>query len=142
MTLARTHSGSASAFAGEMNRYASSMGATNSYFVNPNGLPAMQHSTARDMARIAYHAYRNNTLRRIMTLPSYTLVKSADRGVRRLDATNKLLTRSSIYNGMKTGLTDASGRCSHRQRLLRRQGCHPGPVGKPVPAIFSTMRRE
>ena len=33
---------------------------TNSHFVNPNGLPAPgQHSSARDMAKVAFAAYHN-----------------------------------------------------------------------------------
>ncbi|MEO8205442.1 MAG: D-alanyl-D-alanine carboxypeptidase family protein [Chthoniobacterales bacterium] len=110
MALARSHSGSVSAFSVVMNRYAYAAGATNSHFVNPNGLPASQHSTARDMARIAYQAYHNSTLRRIMAMPSFTFVYANGRTTT-LNSTNKLLTRSSLYNGMKTGYTDSSGKC-------------------------------
>lgn len=51
--LARDHSGSEAAFAADMNAAAWSVGARNSYFINSNGLPAPQYSTARDIARIA-----------------------------------------------------------------------------------------
>ncbi len=108
--LARDHSGSLSAFAQEMNRKAWELGARNSHFLNPHGLPAAQYSTARDMARIAYQAYREPDLRRMMRLPSLTFVFSNGR-TKHLDATNKLLKRSPIYNGMKTGYTFAAGRC-------------------------------
>lgn len=108
--LARDHSGSVSAFAREMNRKAWEVGARNSYFLNPHGLPAGQHSTARDMARIAYRAYREPELRQMMRLRSYTFVFSNGQ-TKTLKATNKLLERSPIYNGMKTGYTFAAGRC-------------------------------
>ncbi|MEO6053471.1 MAG: D-alanyl-D-alanine carboxypeptidase family protein [Chthoniobacterales bacterium] len=110
VALARSHAGNVSAFATDMNRYAHEVGATNSYFVNPNGLPASQHSTARDMARIAYQAYHNSTLRRIMAMPRFTFVYANGRSTA-FESTNKLLSRSTIYNGMKTGYTDSSGRC-------------------------------
>ena len=108
--LARDHSGSESAFVESMNRAAWSLGARSSYFVNSHGLPAPQFSTARDIARIAFHAYRDPTLRRMMQTQLYYFRHNNGR-VTRLEATNKLLKRSAAYNGMKTGYTDAAGRC-------------------------------
>jgi D-alanyl-D-alanine carboxypeptidase (penicillin-binding protein 5/6) len=108
--LARDHSGSMAAFADAMNRKAWSLGARNSRFVNSHGLPASQYSTARDMARIAFRAYREPVLRSMMVTPYYTFV-FADGRAKTLEATNKLLKRSSIFNGMKTGYTFAAGRC-------------------------------
>ncbi len=108
--LGRDHSGSSAAFAGAMNRKAWELGARDSYFVNPHGLPGLQHSTARDMARIAFRAYREPELRRMMSLRHTTFV-FADGRVKSLESTNKLLGRSPIFNGMKTGYTFAAGRC-------------------------------
>jgi len=108
--LARDHSGSTAAFAEAMNRKAWDLGARNSYFVNPHGLPAFQHSTARDMARVAFRAYREPDLRRMMNLRFTTFV-FADGRVKSLESTNKLLGRSPIFNGMKTGYTFAAGLC-------------------------------
>jgi D-alanyl-D-alanine carboxypeptidase (penicillin-binding protein 5/6) len=108
--LARDHSGSESAFVESMNRAAWSLGARSSYFVNSHGLPAPQFSTARDIARIAFQAYRDPTLRRMMQTQLYYFRHNNGR-VTRLEATNKLLKRSAAYNGMKTGYTDAAGRC-------------------------------
>lgn len=108
--LARDHSGSISAFAQAMNRRAWDLGARSSYFVNPHGLPAGQFSTARDMARIAYRVYREPVLRQMMIVQHYPFRFSNGR-VKNLEATNKLLARSPIFNGMKTGYTFASGRC-------------------------------
>lgn len=108
--LARDHSGSQAAFAGEMNSAAWSLGARDSHFVNSNGLPAPQHSTARDLARIAYAAYREPTLRSFMKQPVAYFRHNNGR-VTVLKATNKLLERSRAFNGMKTGYTFAAGRC-------------------------------
>lgn len=108
--LARDSSGSCEAFASAMNRKAFELGARDTYFVNPHGLPAFQHSTARDMARIAFRAYHEPVLRQMMATPYYTFVFSNGRTAQ-LESTNKLLKRSPIYNGMKTGYTIAAGRC-------------------------------
>src|SRR5260370_4061117 len=55
--FARDNAGSTEAFAEKMNQRAFALGARNSHFVNPNGLPeARQYSTARDLetsARVA-----------------------------------------------------------------------------------------
>lgn len=108
--LARDHAGTQQEFVSEMNRVASSLGARDSYFLNPHGLPANQFSTARDIARIAFRAYRNRDLRQMMTLRGMNFRFTSGRSTY-LEATNKLLTRSSAFNGMKTGYTRASGRC-------------------------------
>jgi D-alanyl-D-alanine carboxypeptidase (penicillin-binding protein 5/6) len=109
--LARNDAGSVSSFADLMNAKAAVLGAASSHFVNPNGLPkAGQFSTARDMARIAFAAYHNATLRQFMRLPGLTFTYSSGR-TRFLEPTNKLVMRSSMFTGMKTGYTDLSGRC-------------------------------
>jgi D-alanyl-D-alanine carboxypeptidase (penicillin-binding protein 5/6) len=109
--LARNDAGSIASFASLMNAKAAQLGAESSHFVNPNGLPkAGQFSTARDMARIAFAAYHNPTLREFMRLPGLTFTYSSGRQ-RFLEPTNRLVTRSTIFNGMKTGYTEMSGRC-------------------------------
>jgi serine-type D-Ala-D-Ala carboxypeptidase (penicillin-binding protein 5/6) len=109
--LARNDAGSVASFARLMNLKAAQLGAENSHFVNPNGLPRPgQFSTARDMARIAFAAYRNPTLREFMRMPGLLFTYSSGRQ-RFLEPTNRLVTRSSIFTGMKTGYTEMSGRC-------------------------------
>jgi serine-type D-Ala-D-Ala carboxypeptidase (penicillin-binding protein 5/6) len=108
--LARDCYGSLSAFASAMNSTAWELGAHDSHFLNPHGLPAYQYSTARDMARIAFRAYREPFLRRLMASRYYTFVFANGRR-KTLENTNKLLKRSSVFNGMKTGYTYAAGRC-------------------------------
>jgi len=108
--LARDHSGSDAAFAMEMNRAAWALGARSSHFANSNGLPAPQYSTARDLARIAFLAYREPELRRMMR-QQHAVFRHNNGRITVLKATNKLLARSPAYTGMKTGYTDAAGRC-------------------------------
>lgn len=108
--LARDHSGSDAAFATNMNQAAWSLGARSSHFANSHGLPAPQYSTARDLARIAFHAYRNPELRRMMR-QQHAVFRHSNGRITVLKATNKLLSRSPAYTGMKTGYTDAAGRC-------------------------------
>ena len=109
--LARDNAGSVEAFADRMNARAVQMGMRSSNFVNPNGLPAPdQFSTARDMARLALVAYRNRTLREIMCQKTL-LWRYNDGRVTTFSNTNAVLKKFGPCNGMKTGTTDAAGRC-------------------------------
>src|SRR5262245_24574187 len=118
--LARDNAGSVEAFAAVMNRRALQLGAVHSHFVNPNGLPVPgQYSSARDLAIIARAAYANPTIRSIVCLPQLVFRYASGR-TRELENTNKLLRRLPYCNGMKTGYTDAAGKC------LIASGTRPG----------------
>jgi len=109
--LARDNAGSAEAFAEVMNKRARELGALNSHFVNPNGLPIPgQYSTARDLSIIARAAYGNPTIRSIVCLPQLVF-RFANGRTRELENTNKVLRRLPYCNGMKTGYTEAAGHC-------------------------------
>lgn len=108
--LARDTAGSIQAFAARMNARAKRMGMTDSHFVNANGLPADQYSTARDMARAAFYAYRNPIIRSYINIPEYTMTK-ADGTIRTVRSTNKLLRLYPWVQGMKTGYTNKAGKC-------------------------------
>jgi serine-type D-Ala-D-Ala carboxypeptidase (penicillin-binding protein 5/6) len=108
--LARDVAGSQQAFAARMNRAAWDLGAQNSLFANPHGLPDNQFSTARDIGRIAFRAYREPILRKLMATKHLTFFFNSGRK-KHLENTNKLLGRFPPANGMKTGYTAASGRC-------------------------------
>jgi D-alanyl-D-alanine carboxypeptidase (penicillin-binding protein 5/6) len=118
--LARDNAGSVEAFAEIMNRRAQQLGAVHSHFVNPNGLPVPgQYSSARDLSLIARAAYANPTIRSIVCLPQLVF-RFANGRTRELENTNKLLRRLPYCNGMKTGYTDAAGKC------LIASGTRPG----------------
>jgi D-alanyl-D-alanine carboxypeptidase (penicillin-binding protein 5/6) len=118
--LARDNAGSIEAFAEKMNAKARQLGATHSFFLNPNGLPIPgQYSTARDLAMIARAAYANPTIRSIVCLPQLVF-RYANGRTRELENTNKVLRRLPFCNGMKTGYTEAAGHC------LIASGARPG----------------
>ena len=118
--LARDSAGSVEAFADLMNEKARSLGATNSNFLNPNGLPMPgQYSTARDLSIIARAAYANPTIRSIVCLPQLVFRYPNGR-TRVLQNTNKVLKKLPYCNGMKTGYTEAAGYC------LIASGARPG----------------
>ena len=109
--LARDLGGSQEGFSALMNRKAASLGMRNSHFINPNGLPATgQYSTARDIAIAARVAYRSSTMRSWTNTQRYTFQYSNGR-TKVLENTNKLLKRVPYCDGMKTGTTNAAGRC-------------------------------
>lgn len=109
--LARDVSGSQEGFADTMNRKAASLGMRNSHFLNPHGLTEPgQHSTARDMAIAAREAYRSPLMRSYVSTKAYTFRFNNGR-TRLLENTNKVLKTLPYCTGMKTGTTNASGRC-------------------------------
>lgn len=134
LALARDTGGSVHRFVNMMNAKARQMGMTQSYFVNPNGLPADQHSTARDMARCAYYAYRNQDLREMVKSSAYGFTLSNGRTLS-IRNTNKLLEKYPWVTGMKTGYTVAAGRClvssggvNGRHAIVVVLGCKPSLI--------------
>ncbi|MEX1010274.1 MAG: D-alanyl-D-alanine carboxypeptidase family protein [Chthoniobacterales bacterium] len=138
--LARDHSGTETAFVENMNRAAWSLGARNSSFANSHGLPASQFSTARDISRIAFVAYRDPALRRMMQQRAVYFRHNNGR-ITTLKATNKLLERSSAYNGMKTGYTYAAGRCLVSSGRLNGREVILVQLGSKTAHIFDDAQR-
>lgn len=109
--LARDVGGSQEGFASLMNRKCAQLGMRNSHFVNPHGLTEPdQFSTARDMAIAARAAYQSPFLRSLISTKSFTFRFNDGRALL-LENTNKVLKMLPYCNGMKTGTTNASGRC-------------------------------
>jgi D-alanyl-D-alanine carboxypeptidase (penicillin-binding protein 5/6) len=109
--LARDVGGDQESFAALMNRKSESIGMRNSNFLNPNGLPMPgQYSTARDMAIAARAAYRSPLIRSYTATKAFTF-RFNDGHTRELENTNKLLKTLPYCDGLKTGTTNASGRC-------------------------------
>jgi len=104
VTLAIHHSGTVEKFAEAMNRKAVKLGAVNSHFANPHGLPDPNHyTTARDFALISASAMENETFREIVSCKYYE-----PRGWKNK---NKLLWTYEGATGVKTGFTLKAGRC-------------------------------
>lgn len=104
VTLALHHSGSIEKFAQVMNEKAEYLGATESRFVNPHGLPDNRHfTTARDLAFISAYAMENPKFREIVSCKYYE-----PRGWKNK---NKMLFEYEGAIGVKTGFTIVAGRC-------------------------------
>lgn len=135
--LARDNAGSVSAFAAKMNAKACSLGATHSHFVNPHGLTADgQHSTARDMARIAKACYENPYIRDAVRRKYFDFRYASGKSIT-LKNTNELLGRMSECNGMKTGYTVAAGRCLISSAVGRGRAVILVQLGSKTTYIFN-----
>jgi serine-type D-Ala-D-Ala carboxypeptidase (penicillin-binding protein 5/6) len=109
--LARDVAGSQEAFSQRMNAKARSLGMRDSHFRNAHGLTESgQYSTARDMARLALMAYRSNFIREVVRMKYLRFRFNSGKTVT-LENTNELLGSMAECNGMKTGYTNAAGRC-------------------------------
>lgn len=127
LAIAKHISGSIDEFVKLMNEKAKAIGALNTNFVNPNGLPHEEHlSTAYDLALMAKYAMENETFREIVKNYTYTIpITNKKSQERNLWSANRLLysterinvngTQTTIkyegVNGVKTGYTIAAGQC-------------------------------
>lgn len=111
IAIAEHVDGTVAKFAEHMTRRAHELGAVNTHFVNANGLPDTEHyTTARDLAIMAAHGF---------TLPHFEEICSAkdasfpwihdDTKIYRSE--NQMLWLYRGANGIKTGYTEAAGRC-------------------------------
>ena len=113
VVIAEGLSGSVPEFAERMNAEARLLGATNTHFVNPNGLPAANHyTTARDLATMFAHALRNPEFETIVSTKT-TSVWPAAGSTRRINLRNhnRLLGNYRIQVVGKTGWTRAAKKC-------------------------------
>jgi len=104
--------GSVQSFADLMNVRALELGATNTNFANPHGLPNSDHYTsARDLARIACEAMKLPDFRRIVSTQRASIPWEGREYNRQLRNKNRLLGDYPGATGIKTGYTRAAGRC-------------------------------
>jgi len=121
LVIAEAVGGSVEGFADMMNEEAESLGATQSHFVNPHGIPdADRYTTAYDMYLIFQAALENEDFLDIISTDSYTasyLDKDGDKVEQLWVNTNGYLNGSyDIPEGVtviggKTGTADSSGSC-------------------------------
>ena len=98
-------------FTAQMTRRAKELGTKDTQFVNPHGLPSDNHyTTAHDLAIIAAHGYKLPEFEEIVTAKekSYGWIHDFPKIIR---SENQMLWLYRGANGIKTGYTDAAGRC-------------------------------
>lgn len=112
VVLAEKVAGSEQLFSYLMNKKAAALGAYDTNFENSNGLPAKGHvSSCRDLVRISTYCLQNDFF-------AQTVAKTEDhiqhpgypQGIR-VSNTNRLLALYPGCQGIKTGTTDAAGKC-------------------------------
>lgn len=112
MALAEHVAGSKEEFAAMMNAKAKELGAYNTNFMNPNGLPNDNHySTAYDMALISAYAMSLPYFCEVVKTQYKTLPWEGHEWERVVKNKNKILWQYEGGNGIKTGYTKAAGRC-------------------------------
>lgn len=104
--------GSIPAFVERMNERAQQLGLSDTHFVTPSGLDADGHyTTARDLAKLAAFAMRDELFREIVSCTSADVEFGNPPYQRTLYNSNKMLRRYSGAIGVKTGFTDNARRC-------------------------------
>ena len=113
VAIADHMAGSVANFAGLMNEKAKSLGATDSHFTNPHGLPDPDHySSAYDLALIARYAMQNTTFREIVKTRFKVISRQLQGPLQeQLWNHNRLLERYRGAIGIKTGYTVEAGQC-------------------------------
>ena len=111
IAIAEHCGGTVADFAARMTARAHELGAVNTNFTNANGLPNQYHyTTARDLAIIAKHGF---------SIPHFEEICSAKEvsfpwihvDTKLMRNENQMLWLYRGCNGVKTGYTDAAGRC-------------------------------
>lgn len=123
--LVRDHAGSADAFVVKMNSRAKALGMTSTVFTDPDGKAEEgQHSTARDVALLAWECYSHPFLRECGSTKTFALTLKSGKKV---TATNKneLMRTEKECNGLMMGdslgsryCLAASGEQDGRERIV------------------------
>lgn len=110
--IAENIAGSIPSFVGMMNAKAEKLGAVNTHFSNPHGLPdPINHfTTAYDLALMTAYGMQQPEFAKIVSTRDYD-VQFLNRSPLRIANTNKLLKTYPDANGVKTGYTDEAGDC-------------------------------
>ena len=126
--IAEHVAGNIASFVEKMNKRAQELGMTSTHFANAHGLHDTEHyTTPNDMLRLTRYVLSIDTLKEICYTSKYKLPATNKSGPRSLNSTNLLLLNDGqkctheMYknqpyyyryaHGVKTGYTDAAGRC-------------------------------
>lgn len=116
IAIAEYIGGSVEEFAVMMNDKAKQLGAKNTNFTNPNGLPDTHHvTTAYDLALIARYAITIPEFKEIVNTTRYVMPETNMQDTRYFYNGNKLIKNTRYKydgaNGIKTGYTAAAQQC-------------------------------
>lgn len=112
VVLAEHAAGDERFFAYLMNKKAFLLGASQTHFENASGLPAQEHlSTAYDLALIGRYALSNPDIARLVAARQVQFRHPGYQQPWTLSNTNTLLDYYPGANGVKTGTTNAAGKC-------------------------------
>ena len=112
VAIAEQTAGSLDNFIRLMNLKAVSLGACNTHFTNPHGLPDKNHySTAYDLAMIARYGLSIPEFSNIVQRKVATVNYEHPQKNQVVNNTNKLLYNYPLADGVKTGTTNAAGKC-------------------------------
>lgn len=104
--------GTTAQFVEMMNDRAREIGAVNTHFANPHGLPDDNHyTTAYDLALITREAMKNEAFRQLVSTQQASIPWEGRTYDRQLRNKNKLLSAYQGATGVKTGYTSKAGRC-------------------------------
>jgi len=99
-------------FVARMNLKAKTLGAFNTKFYNTNGLPCSGHlTTAYDLALITRYALQDPVFSDIVKTQDYQMRWESPQRTLKIKNTNLLLQLDSRVIGVKTGTTNAAGKC-------------------------------
>lgn len=112
LALANYHPDGYTGFVQAMNEMAVTLHLTNTSYRNPSGVESYSHfTTARDLATLATHALKNETIRSIVNTTSITISDIHNLYSHSLTNTNLLLGELDGVQGVKTGWTQNAGEC-------------------------------
>ena len=111
VALAEAVAGTEEEFVQLMNRKAIALNATDTKFINPNGLPGKgQYTTAYDLSKIMRQAIKHPILKEVLGTRTTELSTEAGKTFY-VKNTNKLLWSDDELLGGKTGFTNAARHC-------------------------------
>ena len=112
VAIAEHIGGTLGGFVDMMNARAKEIGAVNTHFANPHGLPDDAHyTTAYDLALIAREAMSNPSFRMLVSTQRANITWEGRTYDRVLQNKNRLLSEYPGATGVKTGYTSRAGRC-------------------------------
>ncbi len=111
VALAEYVGGTVENFCSMMNEKAKAIGASQTHFVNPNGLPEEGHyTTAYDLGLIACYALENEWFCKIVSTRERNIPWPGREYDKKLVNHNKMLRMYEGCDGVKTGFTKSTGR--------------------------------